>query len=401
MSSRSRMVLAAIVGALVFALMGGCTTTAKAPAGGGAPAGGAASNVIKIGVETGLTGPLPDYGYTAAEGAKLAAKDLNAKGVMIGGKKYTIEMVVKDDKADPAEAPVVAQSMIDGGVTAVIGTLTSGAGNAVGPIYSKAGMPQISASATLAQLTAKGWKNFFRNCVGDNIQGAELAKWVTSLGFKKVAVMDDSSDYAVGLADNVIKGLSSVKSLRQSAKDTDTNFSAQIANIKNFGADAVVFTGYHKQAGLLRKQMVEAGLGKVQMFGGDGIKSVDFAKEAGGPANAKGVYCTIGAFGTANPNTLPGYGKFKADYKAQTGKDPGPYAEGNYDAVGTIVAAMEKAGSTDHAAVVAALHDMTYTGILGTYGFDANGDVVGKGASANVKTIFHFVNNGKDFMATK
>lgn len=395
--SKWRTVVAALTAAVfVAALVAGCATTSQPPAGGGT--GG--NTVLKIGLETGLTGPLPDYGYTAAEGAKLAAKDLNAKGVTIGGKKYTIEIVVKDNAADPAQAPVVAQGLVDAGVVGVVGPLTSGAANAGGPIYSKANMPQITASATLAQLTQMGWKNFFRNCVGDNIQGAALGKWANDLGFKKVAVMDDSSAYAVGLADNVIKNIAPAKSLRQSAKDTDTDFSAQITNIKNFGPDAIIFTGYHKQAGLLRKQMVEQGLGKVQMFGGDGVKSTLFAGEAGGAANAKGVYCTIGAFGTANPNELPLYAKFKTDYKAQTGKDPSTYAEGNYDAVGTLVAAMEQAGSTDHAAVVTALHSITYTGILGTYGFDANGDIAAKGASANVKTIFHFINDGKDFVPT-
>ena len=395
--SKARTALALLIaGVLVIAVLGGCTTPPATPTG----TGGTTSSVLKIGVETGLTGPLPDYGFTAAEGAKLAAKGLNDKGgVTIGGKNYTIEIVVKDDEADPAKAPVVAQGFIDEGVVGVVGPLTSGAANAGGPIYSGAKMPQITASATLATLTQNGWTNFFRNCVGDNIQGAGLAKWAQDLGFKKVAVMDDSSAYAVGLADNVTKGLT-VESLRQSAKDTDTDFSAQITNIKNFGADAIIFTGYHKQAGLLRKQMVEQGLGKVQMFGGDGVKSADFAAEAGGAANAKGVYCTIGAFGTANPAELPLYAKFKTDYVAQAGKDPGPYAEGNYDAVGTLVAAMEAAGSTDGAAVVTALHNLTYTGILGTYKFDANGDITAAGASANIKTIFHFINDGKDFVPT-
>jgi len=396
--SKGRTALAFLItGALVVAMLAGCTTPATPPTTGGETTTG---NVLKIGVETGLTGPLPDYGFTAAEGAKLAAKDLNAKGITIGGKQYTVEVVVKDDAADPAQAPVVAQGFIDAGVVGVVGPLTSGAANAGGPIYSKAKIPQITASATLATLTQNGWTNFFRNCVGDNIQGTALAKWAQDLGFKKIAVMDDSSAYAVGLADNVIKGITTAKSLRQSAKDTDTDFSAQITNMKTFGADAVIFTGYHKQAGLLRKQMVEQGLGKVQMFGGDGVKSSEFAAEAGGAANAKGVYCTIGAFGTANPAELPLYAKFKTDYVAQTGKDPGPYAEGNYDAVGTLVAAMEAAGSTDGPAVITALQSLTYTGILGTYGFDANGDIAAKGASANIKTIFHFANDGKDFVPT-
>jgi branched-chain amino acid transport system substrate-binding protein len=384
--------------ALMAAMLAGCAPAAQQPAGGGATS--TSQNIIKIGVETGLTGPLPDMGYTAAEAVKLAAKTLSDKGIMIGGKKYTIEVTVKDDKVDPAEAPVVAQGFIDQGVAGVIGPLGSGAANAAMPIYSQANVPVISASATLATLTQMGWKDFFRDCVGDTIQGAEMAKWVTELGFKKVVIMDASDAYSVGLASVVATDLTGAKTLKQSCKIGDTDFSAQIANIKNFGADAIVFTGYHQEAGLLRKQMVEAGLGKVQMFGGDGVKSSDFAGEAGGAANAKGVLCTLGAFGTTDPTTLPGYAAFKTAYKAQTGKDPSTYSEGNYDALGVLVAAMEKAGTTDHAAVITALHDIEYTGVMGTFGFDANGEMVGKGASASVKTIFRYKNDGKDFVPT-
>ena len=120
---------------------------------------------------------------------------------MIGGKKYPIAAVVKDDKADPAEAPVVAQGLIDEGVVGVIGPLTSGATNAAGPIYNKAKMPLITASATRADLGLKGWKNSFRDCVADNIQGKALANWVKQLGFKKVVVMDARSDYLVSSSD--------------------------------------------------------------------------------------------------------------------------------------------------------------------------------------------------------
>jgi branched-chain amino acid transport system substrate-binding protein len=392
------------LGALVLAVMvvAGCSGGSSTGAGGGGTSTPAIPSVVKIGVETGLTGALPDYGYTAAEGAKLAAKDLNAKGVTIGGTKVTIEIVAKDDKADPSEAPVVAQSFIDEGVSGIVGPLTSGCANAVGPIYSKANMPQITASATNATLGLKGWKNFFRDCVSDNIQGKALADWVKELGFKKLVVMDDSGDYSVGLSNVILQNATGLQTLKQSSKDTDTDFSAQIANIKQFAPDVIIYTGYHQEAGLLRKQLVEAGLGKIQFMGGDGIKSVDFAKEAGGAPNANGVLCTVGAFGTADPSTLPGYAKFKADYTAQTGKAPSTYSEGNYDAVGCLVAAMEQAGSVDHAAVIKALGEIQYTGILGTFGFDpATGEMVGKGASANVQTIFRYKNNGTDFLPTK
>lgn len=364
----------------------------------GAGGGGAGANTIKIAVHTSLTGGLADYGFTANEAVKLAVKDLD--NFKVGDVTYKIELVSKDDKGEPAEAPVVAQSIVDAGTNVVIGALTSGNTNAAAPIYNKANIIQITGSATQADLVTKGWKNFFRTCVGDNFQGAELAKWVQELGFKKVVIFDDSGDYSVGLADVVEENLKGkgVEIDRQSCKEGDTDFSAQVSNIKKFAADVVVFTGYHKEAGLMRKQMVEAGLEKVQLMGGDGIKSDEIVAEAGGAANVKGALCT---FGGVQQEDMPGYKDFAAKYKTAVGKDPGPYAETNYDAVGAYVAAVQKAGSTDPAAVEKAMTEIEYTGVIGTFGFNDKGEVVLKGASASVQTIYRYMNDGKTWVLTK
>lgn len=387
---RSRIVLASVLAlALVAAMVTGCAQN-NGTSGG--------TKTLKIGVHTSLTGDLADYGFTAQEGVKLANKA--TPEVTVGGDTYKIELVIKDDKMDPAESSIVAQSLVDAGVVAVIGCLTSGATNAAGPIYSDAGVVEITPSATRADLVTKGWKYFFRTCVGDNFQGAELAKWVQELGFKKVVIFDDSGDYSRGLADVVEQSLkgTTVATDRQSAKDTDTDFSAQITNIKAFAADCVVFTGYHKQAGILRKQMVETGLEKVQLMGGDGVKSDEIIAEAGGAANATGLLATLGG---VNPADMPGYAKFTSDYKTATSKDPGPYAETNHDAYVAIVEAIKKADSVDPAKIATALKEVEVDGVMGTFTFNEKGEVALKGNPDPIQTIFRYKCDGKTWVEAK
>jgi branched-chain amino acid transport system substrate-binding protein len=241
------------------------------------------------------------------------------------------------------------------------------------PIYKTAGIPVISGSATRPDLTELGNDNFFRTCLRDDLQGAALGEWAIELGKKKVVIMDDRGDYAVALGDEVEKAIKAggAEVLRQEGQEGDVDFSAQVANIKAFAPDAVIFTGYHREAGLLFKQLVEAGV-DAQFMGGDGVKSNEIGGEAGGNANVEGALATFGGFAQEG---MPGYVTFAEKFKAATGKDAGPYAENNYDALGALVEAIKKAGSTDGAALIDALHEIEYSGVQGALTFDEKGDV--------------------------
>jgi branched-chain amino acid transport system substrate-binding protein len=330
-----------------------------------------ATETVKIGVHTSLTGGLADYGFAAAEALKIAAEDFS--GFEVDGVVYDIELIIKDDKGEPAEAPVVAQQLVDEGVVAVIGTLTSGAANAALPIYQAAGIPMISGSATAPDLTEQGFDNFFRTCLRDDVQGAALGEWALELGAEKVVVMDARDDYSVALANEVVTAVEAGNGevLRQEGQEGDVDFSAQVNNISAFGPDAVVFTGYHREAGLLFKQLVEAGV-DAQFMGGDGIKSDLIGEGAGGAENVEGALCTFGGFAQEG---MPGYEEFAAKFKDATGQDAGPYSENNYDALGAVVAAMELAGSTAPADIISALFDVEFQGVMGTLAFDEIGDV--------------------------
>jgi branched-chain amino acid transport system substrate-binding protein len=371
---RTRKVLALLLAmVLAFSLFGmaGCASDDGETDGdtNGETDGDAGETVtIKVGVQTALTGPLPDYGEAAKRGVELALEDFGT--FEMNGTTYQVELVVLDDKAEPTESAIVAQTMVDEGVVGVIGSLTTGATLSAIPIYAENRIPQISGSVTGPKANEGAVDTFYRTCWSDAIQGEALAAWAMELGAEKVVLMDDNGAYAVGLADVAEAALTAegVETLRQNCQCGDKDLSAQVANIKEFAADAVIFTGYHPEAGLLRKQMVEAGMGDVIFMGGDGIKSAEFTAQAGGEANAEGCYATFGGF---PEEQQPGYEAFAAKYQEAYGEAVGPYAQNNYDAFGALIAAIKQAGSLETEDIIAALQDIEYEGVTGTFSFAA------------------------------
>ncbi len=338
------------------------------------------AETIKIGVHTSLTGGLADYGFAAAEALKLAAEDYDGFEDAEGN-VYEIELVIKDDKGEPAEAPVVAQQLVDEGVVAVIGCLTSGNTNASLPIYQEAGIPLISGSATNPDITEGGeFENFFRTCLRDDVQGAALADWAVEMGVEKAVVMDDRGDYAVGLGNLVEENLveDGVEVQREQCQEGDVDFSAQVNNVKEFAPDALIFTGYHREAGLMRKQLIETGLGDITFMGGDGIKSDEIAEEAGGAENVQGIFSTFGSPAREGMDTFP---VFAESFREATGEEPGPYAENNYDALAAVVAAVQEAGSADPGSIIEALGEVTVDGLVGDFTFNEKGDIAVPGAT--------------------
>ena len=114
--------------------------------------------VVKIGHVGPISGSIAHLGKGNENGAKMAIEDLNAKGVMIGGKKVKLELAAEDDAADPKQGTAVAQKLVDMKVAGVIGHLNSGTSIPASKIYSAAGIPQISPSATNPAFTRAGYK---------------------------------------------------------------------------------------------------------------------------------------------------------------------------------------------------------------------------------------------------
>ena len=130
---------------------------------------------VKIGHVGPTTGPQAHLGKDNENGARLAIEDAIAKGVVIDGKKVKFDLVAEDDQADPKQGTTVAQKLVDAKVAGVVGHLNSGTSIPASKIYSDAGIPQISPSATNPKLTLQGFKTTFRVMANDVQQGSVIA----------------------------------------------------------------------------------------------------------------------------------------------------------------------------------------------------------------------------------
>ena len=116
----------------------------------------ARSSVVKIGHAGPTTGPQAHLGKDNENGARLAIDDANAKNIMIDGKKIKFELDAEDDQADPKQGTIVAQKLVDAKVAGVVGHLNSGTTIPASKLYSEAGIPLISPSATNPEVHAAG-----------------------------------------------------------------------------------------------------------------------------------------------------------------------------------------------------------------------------------------------------
>ena len=155
----------------------------------------AQEQVVKIGHVGPISGAIAHLGKDNENGARLAIEELNAKGVTIGGKKIKFELVAEDDAADPKQGTAAAQKLVDAKISGIIGHLNSGTTIPASKIYSDAGIPQISPSATNPKYTRQGYKTAFRVVADDVHLGGTLGRYaVKDLKGKAIAVIDDRTE---------------------------------------------------------------------------------------------------------------------------------------------------------------------------------------------------------------
>jgi branched-chain amino acid transport system substrate-binding protein len=331
-----------------------------------------AQNVVKIGFASPLTGAQASYGKDNQNGAELAIRELNAQKMTIGGKSVTFELVPEDDQAEPKLGPLIAQKLVDAKVAGVVGHFNSGVTIPASKIYSDAGIPQLSVS-TNVKYTQQGYKTAFRLMADDGKQGKALGEYaVKSLKLKRLAVIDDSTAYGQGLADEferAVKAAGGQVVAHEHTNDKAVDFASLLTSIKGKKPDAIFFGGYDQQAGPMARQMQTLGM-KTTLMGGETMNSAKFISLAG-PAAEGHIASTPGALLEARP----GGHAFAEKYKSQFGQDIGLYAPYFYDGVMLIAAAMKAANSTDPAKYLPALHKIRYSGITANIEFDRNGDL--------------------------
>ena len=352
-----------------------------------------AQEVVKIGHVGPTSGGIAHLGKDNENGARMAVDELNAKGVTIGGKKVKFELLAEDDGGDPKQGTAAAQKLVDSKVAGVVGHLNSGTSIPASKIYSDAGIPQISPSATNPKYTRQGFKTTFRLVADDVHLGGTLGKYaVTQLKGKSIAVIDDRTAYGQGVAREFTEqakrlGVKVVAS--EFTTDKATDFSSILTNIRASKADAVFYGGYSPQGGPLLKQMRALGISG-PLLGGDGICSSETANlsQISGDLN---TFCTQG--GSMLDRSDKGQ-KFAQRYRAEYKRDPLTYAAAFYDGMHMLAAAIESTQSTDTKKVVQAIANGKYAGVTGEFSYDAKHDL-----KSSAVTVYTF--KGKDVVPLK
>ena len=343
---------------------------------------------VKIGHVAPLTGPIAHLGKDNENGARLALEEINKAGLTIDGKKVVLTLVPEDDAEDPKTATQVAQKLVDAKVVGVVGHLNSGTSIPASKIYSDAGITQISPSSTNPDYTKQGFKTTYRLVATDAQQGPALGNYVANtLKAKTVAIIDDSTQYGKGLADEFEKTVKAagVKVVtREASNNKATDFKAILTKVKGSKPDVIMYGGMDATGGPLAKQASELGI-KAKIVGGDGMcteKLIELAGEAV-------VNVTCSEAGKALSKMAQG-ADFQKRYKERFNSDVQIYAPFTYDAVYVLVDAMKRANSTDPAKILVAMPDTKMNGLIGNIAFDSKGDM-----KEGVITLYDFKDKKK------
>ncbi len=332
---------------------------------------------VRIGHVGPTSGQIAHLGKDNEMGARMAVEELNAKGVKIGGKKAVFKLFAEDDAGDPKQGTAAAQKLVDSKVHGVVGHLNSGTSIPASRVYSDAGIPQISPSATNPQFTRQGFKTTFRVVADDVHLGGTLGRYaVASLKGKSIAVIDDRTAYGMGVANEFEKGVKAAGGKvigREFTKDSATDFTAILTTLKGKSPDVVFFGGMDAVAGPMLRQMKQLGI-SAKFVGGDGICSSGLPDLAQGAMADDQVYCAEagGVKGAAKKSMEDFKARFKEKYKV----DVQVYAPYVYDSLMVMADAMQKAGSVEPDKYLPVLAKTSgYKGVTGTISFDNKGDI--------------------------
>jgi branched-chain amino acid transport system substrate-binding protein len=401
-ASTSVLVVGAVLALAACGSSSSSSSTSSSSSSGAAASGGSSSssggNVVDI------------YSSLPLQGASTAQTDPLVNGIKLalsqaGGKagQFTVKYQSLDDstaaagKWDPSQCAANARkAATDPKTVYYIGEFNSGCSEVSIPILNQGGVPQVSPANTYVGLTTNlpgsapgepqkyyptGKRTYLRIVPIDSIQGAADLIAMKQAGCTKVAVANDKEAYGAGLATllELEKGFYGVDIVSNTGIDpTAPNFRSYAATIKGQGADCFIFSGIVSNGGVQITKDVNAALPKAKIFGPDGMCTSTWtnAKMGGVPASIDPlIYCTVATLDLA---AYPGGKDFLAAYKtAYNVASPDPYAIYGYEAMKLGLDTIARLGAQGNSkpAILAALFATTSRqSVLGTYGFDKNGD---------------------------
>jgi len=364
-------------------------------------AGPAMAAGAKIGFLGGITGPIQGAVPPILDAARMAVKQVNDQGGILGGK---LTMTLADAKCDPQSSVGAANKLVNvENVAGIIGALCSGATiGAANAAAVPAGVVMISPASTSPAITTLKDKDFvFRVAPSDSFQGKVLARAVLARGIKKVALSYVKNDYGKGLADNFRtefkKGGGTIAG-DQAHEDKKSSYRSELATLKKGGAEYLVLVAYaQSSAPIIIRQSLEGGLFS-KFIGPEAIYDEKLWKTVG-IKNLEGLLYTR----PSSPSG-PALDAYDAAIKKAYPKSYGAlFAAQTYDAAFILALAIAKAGSTDRTKVRDALRavgngkgmkilpgqwkealaaikagkEIDYAGASGDIDFDKDGDIAG------------------------
>lgn len=317
---------------------------------------------LSIAMAGALNGPDAALGINIVNGVQLAIDQHNEAnpGCQVQLKKF-------DTEGDPQKATAIAPQIVDDQYTiGLVGPAFSGETKATGTVFDQAGLVAATASATNPTLSENGWRTFFRGLANDAVQGPSVANYLkNTLGLKKICVVDDSTDYGLGLATAVRETLGPVadSTCNISVKKGDKDFSAAVTQVKGANPDALFFGGYYAEAAPLVQQLRDGGV-TATFVSADGSKDQQFVDQAGESAKDALLSCPCG----------PASGTFAEEYKKKFNAEPGTYSTEGYD-LGTILVKGIDSGAITRPALLDFVRNYNGQGVARNYQWTPTGEL--------------------------
>lgn len=310
-----------------------------------------------------LTGANAALGINILNGAKVAIDQHNKSNA-----KCQVVLKEFDTEGDPQKATQVAPQIVgDANIIGLLGPAFSGETKATGPIFFQAGLLSLTASATNPALTTNGWTNFYRGLANDAVQGPAVANYmVKTLGYKKVCVVQDNSDYGVGLAEEITKGLGSSADSNCAAKvkTGDKDFSATVQLVKGEAPDAVFYAGYYAEGAPFVQQLRDGGV-TATFVSADGTNDPQFVSQAGSSSKEAILSCPCG----------PAPDAYATEYQSLNGAAPGVYSTEGYDLTTIMLTGIDSGKVTDRASMINYVKNYDGLGLARQYKWDATGEL--------------------------
>ena len=325
-----------------------------------------AQDAIKIGGTGPLTGGAAIYGNAVKNGAEIAVEEINAKGGL------QFELKYEDDAHDAEKAVNAFNALLDWGMQVSMSSVTSKPAEATSELNMEERVFGMTPSASSVAVI-DGKDNVLQMCFTDPNQGSASAAYIANKGLaKKVAVIWKNDDvYSKGIYDTFMAGAEEfgleVVSDTTFADGNDTDFSVQIADAQEKGAELVFLPMYYTPASLILAQANAAGYAPV-FFGVDGMDGI-LAMEGFDASLAEGVIL-LTPFNADSTDEKTA--SFVAKYQELYGEIPNQFAADGYDVVYALVEAMEAAGVTAdmsaeeiNDALIETFKTFTFNGITG------------------------------------